>query len=86
MSVIDARMGEVDAQAQVQLDISCPACRRTFCAPFYVVSFLWAELEHWARSTLREVHVLARAYGWTEPDVLAIGSARRRIYLEMVGA
>jgi hypothetical protein len=35
---------------------------------------------------LLEVHALASHYGWTEPDVLALPPARRRAYLEMVGA
>jgi len=86
VSAIDARMGEVDAQAQVQLAMTCPACRREFHAPFDVVGFLWTELERWSRALLREVHVLASAYGWTEPDVLALGHARRRFYLEQVSA
>jgi hypothetical protein len=28
------------------------------------------------------VHALARSYGWTEADVLAISPTRRRFYLE----
>ena len=34
-----------------------------------------------ARRLLREVDVLARAYGWTEPEVLALDDARRAAYL-----
>ena len=85
-SAIDARMSEADAQAQVQLAIGCPACKRDFRAPFFVPPFLWSEIERWARAILRDVHVLASVYGWTEPEVLALGNARRRAYLEMVGA
>jgi hypothetical protein len=29
------------------------------------------------------VHVLARAYGWTESEVLALGERRRAAYLEL---
>jgi hypothetical protein len=35
---------------------------------------------------LREVHILASAYGWREDDILAMSPARRRIYLEMLRA
>ena len=37
----------------------------------------------WARRTLRDVHVLARAYGWREADVLALSPTRRQIYVEL---
>ena len=37
-------------------------------------------------ATLAEVHALAAAYGWTEAEVLALSAARRRAYLELVGA
>ena len=33
-----------------------------------------------------EVHTLATAYGWSEAETLALGDARRAMYLEMVSA
>ncbi len=30
---------------------------------------------------LREVHLLARAYGWSEPEILAVPLDRRTAYL-----
>lgn len=83
---VDERMGELDAQAQVVLDMTCPACERRFSAPFDIVAFLWTELERWARAMLREVHLLATAYGWTEREVLALSPTRRQAYLEWIGA
>jgi hypothetical protein len=53
-----------------QLSVCCPECGHEWNSAFDVAVFLWTELDAWARSTLREVHVLARAYGWTEPEVL----------------
>jgi hypothetical protein len=50
------------------------------------LSFLWHELEQWARQTLAAVHRLAGAYGWREQDILALSAKRRQIYLEMIGA
>ena len=45
---------------------------------------LWSELEACARRLLHDVDVLARAYGWTETEVLALGAAPGA-YLELVG-
>ena len=46
----------------------------------------WAEIDAWARRILREVNILARAYGWRESDILALGAVRRQIYLTMAQA
>lgn len=85
--VLDAvarRMGEADPQADVHTRLTCPACAHGWEATFDIVSFFWAEIEAWAHRTLRDVHVLASAYGWREGDVLALSPARRQLYLEMV--
>lgn len=84
--VLDAvvrRMGEADPQADVHTRVVCPECAHAWQAVFDIVSFLWAELESWAHRTLREVHVLASAYGWREGDVLALSPWRRQVYLQL---
>ncbi|HEY1630537.1 MAG TPA: hypothetical protein VGF56_04440 [Rhizomicrobium sp.] len=84
--VIDAAsqaLAKADPQADIQLSIGCSACGHGWQAPFDIVSYLWSELESWAVRTLRDVHTLARAYGWREADILAMSPARRKFYLEM---
>jgi hypothetical protein len=78
------RMAECDPQAEVLLDLRCPACEQGWRALFDIVAFFWAELAAKARRLLREVHVLARAYGWREADILGMSARRRRFYLEMI--
>lgn len=83
---LGAGLAEADPQAEVRLALACPACEHRWEALFDIAAYLWSELEAWAERTLREVHALALAYGWREADVLALSPARRRRYLEMVGA
>lgn len=80
------QIAAIDPQADMRLDLTCPECHRRWREVFDIVSFFWAEIDAWARRTLREVHVLARAYGWRESDVLALSPARRQIYLSMAQA
>ena len=82
---IVARMAEVDPAADVRLNLTCPACAHAWQAPFDIVSFLWRELDDWAGRTLREVHLLASAYGWREADILGLSAQRRQHYLDMIG-
>jgi hypothetical protein len=86
LKTIEARLGDADPQADVRLGVRCPHCAHEWAAPFDIARFLWAELDAWAVRLLFEVHVLASAYSWSEPEVLALSPARRRFYLEAVGA
>lgn len=86
---VQARVAEecaaADPGADLRLDVPCPDCGHRTKALFDIAAALWAELDAWARGTLLDVHLLATAYGWTEPEVLALSPLRRRRYLEMVG-
>jgi len=85
VSLVAEGMAQADPQATVQLSLTCPACSQSSSAAFDIASFLWTEVEAWARRTLRDVHVLATAYGWREADLLALSPTRRRLYLDMIG-
>jgi len=85
-SLVDAAeiaMAEADPQADIALQIACPACAHHWPAILDIASYLWCEIHAWATRMLREIHVLASAYGWREQDILALSAARRRIYLEL---
>lgn len=84
VAAIDTRMGELDSQAQVVLDITCAACSRAARAIFDIVTHLWSEIDCWARGLTREIHAIASAYGWNEPQILALTPARRRAYLDLI--
>ena len=77
---------EADPLADPRLILTCAGCGHCWQPLFDIVPFLWAELEAWAGRALREVHVLASAYGWTERDILALAPARRGQYLRMLDA
>ena len=76
-------MAEADPLAEVLVDAVCPACGAEFVADLDVAGFVWAELRAHARRLLREVDALARAYGWTEAEVLSLDERRRAAYLEL---
>ncbi len=79
-----ARLAALDPQGDVQIDLSCPACAHQWQVAFDILSYLWSEINAWAQRMLREVHLLARAYGWSESDILALSPGRRGAYLQMI--
>lgn len=74
---------QADPQSDVQLSLTCPSCGIEWQSIFDIVSFFWSEIDNWAHRILRDVHALARAYGWSESDILEMSPLRRQIYLEM---
>jgi hypothetical protein len=86
-NVVDSlseRMSELDPQGDVQLAFTCPQCSHHWQAPLDIVSFVWSEIHAWAVRLLRDVHVLASSYGWSEADILALSPWRRQAYLEAI--
>ncbi|HJU76010.1 MAG TPA: hypothetical protein VJ717_19865 [Gemmatimonadaceae bacterium] len=83
-TAIARRMGEVDPQAELLLDIACPSCGVRTHAPFDIAAYLWSEIEGWAKGMLRSIHTIAAAYGWGESDIVALHDTRRRAYLELI--
>ncbi|TQK42929.1 hypothetical protein FBY35_4374 [Streptomyces sp. SLBN-118] len=74
---------QADPQADVTLNVACPECGEATPAELDITSYLWTELDTWARDLMLDVHLLATAYGWSEPEILALSPLRRRYYLEL---
>lgn len=83
-AIVDS-MDQADPQANIRLSLTCPACAHQWQAVLDILTYLWRELDAWARRILREVHYLASAYGWSESAILNMRPRRRQIYLAMIG-
>jgi hypothetical protein len=81
---ISTAMADADPLADLEFALTCPECGVQWELPLDPVVYFWTEIEAWAQRTLGEVHELARAYGWSEAEILALSPARRSAYLEMV--
>jgi len=81
---LQQNMAVRDSGADLRVVLACPACGHGFDRRFDIGAMLWDTLDDWAERTLGEVHTLASAYGWSEPQVLSLGAARRQRYIAMV--
>jgi hypothetical protein len=81
----EERLEAADPLADPRLDVACPACGQHMEAALDPGTLLWDDMQAYARSLLGQVHALARAYGWTEREVLSLSPRRRAAYLEMTG-
>ena len=77
-------LDEVDPLATPLFDVHCSDCGHNFSAAVELASFVAREFDTLFERLLRDVHGLARAYGWGEAEILAIPPARRARYLAMI--
>lgn len=75
-----------DAFTDIRVDAVCPNCDTPQSVDLDIPILVWKEIDARARTLMREVHALARTYGWTEPQVLALSARRRREYLRLANA
>jgi hypothetical protein len=83
---VAARMAELDPQAEIELDLECPACGFAFSVVFDAGAFFLRELDERASRLPAEIHTLAWHYHWSEQDILQMPAARRTRYLELIAA
>jgi hypothetical protein len=84
MAALAGAMLECDEQAEIEIELGCGECDHSWSTLFDIGSFFWTELEAQAKRLLRDVDLLARAYGWHEAEILALSPVRRQFYLELV--
>jgi hypothetical protein len=84
VEAVDAALAERDPLGALTVSVACPDCGHTDSATVDVGAWWWTLAEARIRRIVEEVHRLARAYGWSEPEVLAVSPHRRAWYLELV--
>jgi hypothetical protein len=72
-----------DPGAHVEVTVRCP-CGSEWTDELDIRGIVWTELTDWVERTLNDVHTLARAYGWSEAEILGLSEVRRRWYLAAV--
>jgi hypothetical protein len=82
---LEACLEGLDPGAVVSFALHCPDCGDEWSSVVDIGEALWSELQRAAEQSLIEVDALARAYGWTEAEVLGLSPIRRAAYLQLVG-
>lgn len=83
IEALEAGLEAIDPAADISLQLTCGACGHSWLACLDIGGVLWEELTAQARNLLADVAALARAYGWSEQQILALPPRRRAAYLEL---
>lgn len=73
-----------EAVGEMLLYLDCPDCAHRWSERFDPGGWLWDRVNAAAGAIIIEVAALARAFGWSEGDILAMPRSRRLAYLERV--
>ena len=84
LEALSQRMEALDPGASLAFALDCPQCAAHWQAALDVGEVLWQKVRAGAERVLLDIDMLARAYGWTEREVLRLSPLRRAAYLQMV--
>jgi hypothetical protein len=81
---LPAIMAELDPQAELMLNLTCPVCGHAFSALFDTATYFFKELAGRIRQLYREVHLLAFYYHWSEAEIMRMTARKRHLYLDLL--
>lgn len=81
---IERQMEARAPAVELDMDLRCPECGRSFTAPFNLQDFFFGELKTSRDLLYRQVHYLAYHYHWSEGEILDLPRDKRRGYIEIL--
>lgn len=80
---LSQRMEALDPGASLCFALRCPECSASWDARLDPGELVWQKVQAEAERLLLDVDELARAYGWTQTEVLRLSPIRRAAYLQL---
>lgn len=80
---LEAAMEAAGPLLDLDIDAGCPSCGAAAVVHFDIVSHLHGVLRQERRWLVREVHCLARAYGWGLAEILDLPRSERRAFVSL---
>jgi hypothetical protein len=79
-------MDEVGPVLDVDLDAACPKCGAHESVRFGIQTYLLRMLAYEKRFLVREIHLIAVAYGWGHEEILGLTREDRRAFVSLIQA
>lgn len=81
---VEQAMAARAPHVELEMDLVCPECGRSFTAPFDLQDFFFGELQTSRDLLYRQVHYLAYHYHWSEREILEMPREKRLAYIEVL--
>ena len=83
LKAADRFLSQSDPLGHLEIAGRCPECGRKVTGEYDLVGAWLKRIRREAEDILREVHLLASRYHWSERDVLTLPGPRRRAYCQL---
>ncbi len=77
-------LAQADSASEIMFHLRCPSCGEQWDSPLEPAEFVWREIHAACRRLLRQIHVLASAYGWNQSEILSLSPERRASYVHLI--
>jgi hypothetical protein len=84
LNEINNEFNKICRASNISYSLSCVECKHEWQVSFDIVSYLWKEIDHWAKRFMDQIAVLAKNFGWSESDIINMPENRRNHYLNLV--
>ncbi|UAK23299.1 hypothetical protein [Sphingomonas nostoxanthinifaciens] len=84
VAALEAAFEMADPAAVVRLATACAECGQPMAVEVDLAAFVATAIERLVERHLREIDLIARAYGWTEAEILSLSPARRARYVALL--
>ncbi|MDS9470139.1 hypothetical protein RGQ15_21535 [Paracoccus sp. MBLB3053] len=84
LAAVEADLARRAGVEAMTLSWTCAACGATASNAFDILDYLWRRLGGQAERLLRDIHVIASAYGWTTAEILNLSETRRAAHVAMI--
>ncbi len=83
IDAVEQAMARVAPLLETDMDTACASCGAETMTPFGIAAFLAASMSRERPVIVREVHVIARAYGWSRDEILRMPRSSRREHVAL---
>ncbi|WP_343519446.1 hypothetical protein, partial [Sphingomonas sp.] len=80
----EAALARAGGLTDLTLTHHCDACGAEGETAFDILDYLWRRISAEAQRLLRDIHVIAGAYGWSSEAVLALSPGRRAAHIALI--
>ena len=84
VTMVSTKLSELDPQADLILDVTCPYCEHSFQNTFDAEHFFFQEVQMRQNQLEQEVHWLAFNYHWGVDEILSLSISKRKRYVELI--
>jgi len=84
LDAVESAMSQLAPILTTSIAGDCPECEHRHAVEFDVQRYTLALIQLGRERVLRDVHIIASAYGWTRADILGLRRSERRSYVDLI--